>query len=176
VVVQGGAFHDYEGFGRFGPADPDDQDAEGPAPFTAQQKGMPIEEVAGERQILSVQDGVVELDAPLPEGDVAYRVSSPDWPSEGFVATGWAGAPGFAFARVLVGADGRRMVPHFMAVDVASDNRLMPQKAWTSQHRFAATCDTPWVEAQLLYRPYPLSLARERGWKLEERIMAEARR
>ena len=101
---------------------------------------------------------------PLPEG----------LPDEGAPATAQAGAPGFAFARVLAGASGERHVPHFAAVDVISDNRLMPTTAHTSAHLFAADCDQPVVEAVLLYRPYPLLLARERGWPMVEAVMARA--
>lgn len=151
-VARRAGWHDYTGFGPFGDR------------FTAEEKGLPILEWAGEATITAVDGDVVTLDRPLPEGDVAWRVS----------ADTWAGAPGFGFARVLVGPDGARMVPHFLAVDVASDNRLLPGAAWTSTHRFAATCDTPTVHATLVHRNYPYSLAKERGWAVTDQVMAEA--
>ena len=79
-----------------------------------------------------------------------------------------AGAPGFGFARVLVDGAGERMVPHFAAVDLASDNRLLPGKPWTSRHNFRSECDEPQVRAVLSLRAYPLKLALERGWEPHE--------
>ncbi|MFZ5475289.1 MAG: hypothetical protein ACOZNI_00825 [Myxococcota bacterium] len=163
VVRRTGAFHDYAGFGPFGDGT-----------FPAAEKGMPIEEVVGEATVVAVEGDVVTLDRALPEGDVAYRGEAASLPIDGDEALAVAGAPGFAFARVLVGADGARMVPHFVAVDVASDNRLLPQESWTSTHTFAATCADPEVHAVLVHRAYPLDLARERGWALTESVMTEA--
>ena len=81
-------------------------------------------------------------------------------PAEGQVAYvagegAWAGRPGFGWARVLADAEGNRMVPHWAAVDVVSDNRLMPQQSWTTTHTFAATCEEPTVTATLVHRAYP---------------------
>ena len=73
-------------------------------------------------------------------------------------------------------AAGRRMVPHFVATDVVSDNRLMPQQGYTTTHRFAATCPDPVVEARLYHRPYATWLAEERGWGNPSHLMTEARR
>ncbi len=151
VVSRPGDHYDYEGYGPFGDGT-----------FSAEQKGMPVEQWAGESTIVSVDAGVVTLDQPLPFGDVAYRVG------------GWAraGEPGFGFARVLAGADGAEMVPHFLAVDVLSDNRLLPQQSWTSNHEFEASCEEPQVTAVLYHRNYPPALAAERGWAFEEAVMA----
>ena len=65
------------------------------------------------------------------------------------------------------------MVPHHLAVDVASDNRLLPQKSWLSVHQFASTCDDPVVRAVLIHRAYPFALSAERGWELTESVMTE---
>lgn len=162
VIRRAGGYHDYQGFGPFGDGR-----------FTPEQKGMPHEDVVGEAIVTSVSGSSVTFDRVLPDGDIAYR-------GEPLSATGdttsraLAGAPGFAFARVMAAADGRRMVPHFLAVDVASDNRLLPQQSWTSQHRFATTCPTPEVRARLVHRAYPIELARERGWELSDSLMTEA--
>lgn len=164
VVRRPGGFFDYPGFGPFGDGS-----------FSAADKGLPREEVVGERRVLRVIGDEVELDAPLPDGDVAYLARRAPGPA-GSAASHLAGAPGFGFARVLADAAGRRMVPTFRAVDVASDNRLMPQASWTSRHHFAATCAAPRVVARLLYRAYPFALAAERGWSLPELPIAEARR
>lgn len=169
VVRRPGAFHDYQGHGPFSDR------------FDAPAKGLPVEHVAGHARVTAVDpDGRVTFDRPLPEGDVAYRVG-PDQASEGAASSSdpasWsgpaAGAPGFAFARVLVGADGARMVPHHAAVDVASDNRLLPQASWTSEHRFAAPCAEPVARAVLAHRAYPFDLARARGWDPVDTVMAD---
>lgn len=152
-----GGHHDYRGFGPFGDGT-----------FSAAGKGLPIERYAGTSSVVRVGPGDrVELDAPLAAGDVAYLVRGAD---------AFAGAPGFGFARVLVAADGRRMVPHFLAVDVASDNRLLPLARWTSTHVFAADCPDPTVTATLVHRPFPFDLARERGWAIGDQTMIEVRR
>jgi len=153
VVARPGGFYDYDGPGPFGDGT-----------FDAAAKGMPVEAFAGQATITAVDGDVVTLDAPLPEGDVAYRV-----PGSGAMEI--AGAPGFGFAKVLVGPDGRRMVPHFLAVDVASDNRLLQGKSWTTTHVFDATCDEPAVRAALIYRPFPLALARERLWEVADTVL-----
>jgi hypothetical protein len=138
---------------------------------------MPIEHAVGRARIVAVApDGRVTLDRELPPGSRVYRGDGDGLPEDGSPATARAGAPGFAFARVLVDAAGRRMVPHFLAVDVASDNRLMPQASWTSEHVFASSCAEPEVEAVLLHRAYPLALATERGWTLVESLMVRASR
>lgn len=156
VVRRPGAFHDYQGHGPFSDR------------FDAPAKGLPVEHVAGHARVTAVDpDGAVAFDRPLPDGDVAYRVSAD---SEESAA---AGAPGFAFARVLVDADGARMVPHHAAVDVASDNRLLPQASWTSEHRFAAPCAEPVARAVLTHRAFPFDLARARGWTNVDTVMAD---
>lgn len=165
VISRTGKHRDYEGFGPFGDGR-----------FTKEQKGMPEDVAAGSRLITSVQGSKVTFDAPLPSGDVAYRVDAPSSPKDGSLSLARAGAAGFAFARVLVGTDGRRMVPHFLAVDLASDNRILPGRAVTTKHRFKSTCAEPTVEAALVYRALPFELARERGFPLTELVLAEAKR
>ncbi|MFZ5479960.1 MAG: hypothetical protein ACOZNI_24560 [Myxococcota bacterium] len=162
AVRRTGEWVDYEGFGAFGDGT-----------FSAEEKGLPVEEVVGSANVVAVAGDTVTLDAELPAADVYYR-GEPAQPTDGADAAMVAGAPGFAFARVLVDAAGERMVPHFLAVDVASDNRLLPQAAWTTEHVFAASCDAPEVHATLVHRAWPPGLARARGWALTESVMAEA--
>ena len=154
VVALGKGWHDYEGFGPFGDGTFDDA-----------AKGMPKETVVGEVEIVAVAaNGTVALDEALPAGDVAYLVSADDA----------AGAPGFGFARVLAGPAGERMVPHYRAVDVVSDNRLLPGKAWLSSHRFAAAgCDAPAAKAVLTWRQHAPAEARQRGWDNPPVVMRE---
>ena len=159
------SWHDYTGTGPFGDGR-----------FDAEAKGMAADSFVGEVEIVEVDGDQVVFDAELPEGDVAWLVSDPGGlPDEGDTPVDLAGRPGFGFARVMVGADGARMVPHFLAVDVASDNRLLPQSSWTSHHVFPACEDgAVEVEARLVYRRLPPDLAVERGWELVDLVMAEA--
>lgn len=148
-------WHDYDGFGPFGDGT-----------FDATQKGMPIERVVGEAAVVDIGGGRVQTDGPLPMGDRAYLVRG----------GALAGAPGFGFARIVVDGDGR-VVPHFLARDVRSDNRLPPGGRWTSTHVFEADgCEAPRVTARLLYRPWPWALGRERGWTPREIEMARVER
>ncbi len=166
VARRSGEWRDYTGFGPFGDGS-----------FSAEEKGLPVEQWAGEAEILAVDSaGRVQLDRPLPEGERAWRVSALGLPAEGEAARAWAGAPGMAFARLMVGPQGERNVPHFMAVDIASDNRILPGQASSSEHRFEGGCEAPEVRAMLLHRAFPLELAAERGWPLSESVMAEASR
>lgn len=151
VVSRPGGSHDYVGYGPFGDGT-----------FDAGAKGLPIEEVVGSSTVVSVDGDAVTFDAPLPAGDVAYRGDG----------RAWAGAPGFAFARVLADEDGARMVPHHRAVDVVSDNRILAGSVWTSTHRFEATCAEPTVSAWLTHRPYPEALRVERGWPDRDQVIA----
>lgn len=162
VVARTGGFHDYAGVAPF----------DG---WPAEERGMPIEEPAGTVTITAIDGGIASFDGPLPEGDVAYLVEASGWPVDGTPAVQAAGLPGFGFARVLVDADGARMVPHHRAIDIASDNRLMPQASWVSTHRFEA-CEAPQVRAILTHRAYPHRLARQRSWTLDDSVMVEESR
>ena len=174
VVERPGGWIDYDGWGPFALG--------APGGFSPDAKGMPVESYAGESAITSLTAaGEATFDAPLPEGSVAYLVPA----SEGRASdpevdpndvAHHAGAPGFAFARVAVDAEGRRNVPHFTAVDVASDNRLMPQAEHTTTHRFRVTCEDPVVHARIIHRRYPVELARERGWSMDDQQMTHTRR
>ena len=143
VIAQSGSFRDYDGPGSFALGQ-----------FTAAQKGLPEESYVGMATIVSVTDGFITTEPPLPSGDVVYRVPATTWPEDGDAIGRYAGRPGMAFARVLADGEGHQMVPFFRASDVVIDNRLMPQYSWTSEHVFAVTCDTPVVDARLWYRPY----------------------
>ena len=159
VVSVANEFIDYKGFGPFGDGT-----------FSKEQKGMPQEAWVGEARVVSVQpDGSVALAGPLPDGDRAYLVR----PEEGEAAWQGAGAPGFAFARVTRGASGERMVPHFAAVDIVSDNRLLSGAHFTTSHQFVSTCSEPKVKARLLYRRFPRSLVLEKSAPWSEEVMVE---
>lgn len=151
------AWHDYPGWGPFGDGT-----------FSSADKGMPVYDWAGSSTVVALRDdGSPAFEPPLADADTY------------FVARGsgaHAGAPGFAFARVTVGRDGTMGVPHFEAVDLASDNRLGPQVAYTTTHRFEAACDDPVVRATLVHRRFGYREARARGWSLDDQTMTEVTR
>lgn len=152
---------DYHGHGSFGDGT-----------FDATEKGFPKLEFVGEAEVLAVgTDGTLTLDHPefVSSADAAFLIPAA-------AADALAGLPGFGFAKVLVGADGERMVPHHLAVDVASDNRILATESFTTSHRFVVTCADPEVHATLLYRAYPWAQAQRYGWTLEDRVMAEVSR
>ncbi len=151
VVALPGGFHDYPGVGPFGDGT-----------FDAEAKGVPVVEVVGSSTVAAVDGDAVTFDAPLPAGDLAFRGD----------ARSLAGAPGFAFGKVLADAAGARFVPHHRAVDVVSDLRIPAGERWTSNHRFEATCAEPVVTARLIHRPYPEALRRERGWPDRDQVIA----
>lgn len=160
VVVDEG-WHDYAGHGPFGDGS-----------FDLAAKGLPALRVVGEATIVAVDGDSVTFDVPLPAGDVAYRGHGDPF-ADPTDPRAVAGAPGFAFARVLVDADGAEMVPHHRAVDVRSDNRILPQQEWTSSHVFATSCEQPTVDVTLVHRAYPIALASERGWDNPQQVMVE---
>jgi hypothetical protein len=134
---------------------------------------MPVEQWVGETTVVDVSDsGTLSLSNPLPAGDFVYRIRPP-LAGEAIQA---AGQPGFGFARVMVGPDGERMVPHFLAVDIASDNRLLPFDQWTSAHQFTVNCEDPVVRAVLRYRPIASNVARAKRAQWRESIMLEVQR
>ncbi len=167
VVRRTGLWRDDPGWGPFGDGT-----------FTGAAKGLPDEQVVGSAVVRAVtEDGAVTLDGVLPDGDAAWLGEAAALPDDGVTSPAVAGAPGRVFARVTVGADGSRQGPSFLAVDVASDNRLPPGAVNRSSYRFDARGCTGAVEtrAVLVHRAYPWSLARARGWTLTESVMADVR-
>ncbi|NUQ78715.1 MAG: carboxypeptidase regulatory-like domain-containing protein [Polyangiaceae bacterium] len=164
-----GVFDDYAGIGFF--ADPG---------LSPEQKGIEIREPVGEAKVLAAGAGTISLSAALPlqAGDIVFlgdEEAGP--PADGDIAKALAGTPGYAFARVMTGPGGERGVPHYKALDIASDNRIAPQAEATSEHRFAIPpgCGTATIAATVLYRPVPLHLARERGWEARDYVIATAK-
>ena len=161
-----GDWYDYMGHGPFGDGS-----------FDAEAKGMPVLAFVGEVEITELSEGLATFDEALPEGERAWLVrDAGGLPAEGDAPVDLAGRPGFGFARVMVGPDGARMVPHFLAVDVVSDNRLLPAQSHQSAHRFeGCSAEDTEVAARLVYRRLPADLASERGWELSDLVMQEAR-
>ena len=93
VVQRSGNFYDYDGFGPFSSG----------GRFTPEEKGMPVESFVGMSTVIAVHTSSVSFNTSLPAGDVAYLVKQ----------DGYAGHPGFGFARVTADRAGRTMIPHF---------------------------------------------------------------
>ncbi len=164
VVRATGAFHDYVGVGAF-------------ASLTAAEKGVPILEPKGSALVTGTSGDTLSLAAPLAAaaGDILYLGDESSNLVDGGPARALAGLSGYTFARVLVDADGVRQVPHYRAVDIASDNRIQPGKPQTTSHRFAlAGCSgtNATVALEVLYRPIPLALAEPRGWPAFDFVIA----
>lgn len=165
VVRDTGAWDDYAGIGLF--ADP---------LLPPDAKGMPVLAPVGEAVVTTVGAGSLTLGAALPvlPGDVVLLGDALGAPADGDPARAYAGAPGYAFARVTVDAAGARLVPHHRAVDLASDNRIGPQATASTTHAFALPggCASATATATLIYRPVPVALARERGWDARDWVVA----
>ena len=165
VIRREEGFRNYDGPGRFG--------LDG---FTATEKGLPLESYVGSSRIVGLSEAGVILNQELPDGDIAYLLPNDPWPEEDSLIGRYAGRPGMAFARVLTNEAGVEMVPHFLASDIAIDNRLKPQQSWTSTHDFSTTCATPIAHARLIYRSYPPQQNTVKQWNGKQRIMVEASR
>ncbi len=168
VVRPTGAFDDYAGIGFF--ADPS---------LTPAEKGLPVLVPVGEATVTGVAGSDVQVDAAIAvqAGDVVYLGDPvPAALADGGAALSLAGAAGYTFAKTLVDAAGSRHVPHYRAIDIASDNRIPPQGARTTSHAFAipAGCASGTVRASLLYRPAPADMARRRGWDAKDWVVGEA--
>ncbi len=157
--------YDYTGHGPFG----DGQ-------FSVAEKGLPRWRWLDDGVVASVDASGVRVARGVPEGSERAVLIADSFPADGATADPLMGLPGFAFARVLVDANGNEMVPHHLAVDVQSDNRILPSQSFTTEHQFVATCDVPEVHAILVHRAYPWSVAQSYGWTLTDSVMDEARR
>jgi hypothetical protein len=169
VVWPTGEYDDYTGVGVF--ADES---------LTAAEKGLEIDAPVGEATVLSVDGDHIELsdELDLGEGDRVYLGDawSSDEAEDGQSSIHLAGHPGYSFSRVLLDSDDNRHVPHYRAVDMASDNRIPPGSNALTTHAFSvpSTCTEGEVRATVLYRPIPLHLATERGWTADDYIIATA--
>lgn len=165
VVRPSGTYWDYDGIGLF----------EG-ALLSPSDKGIELLEPVGEASVVSVGGSLLQLDAPIPvlPGDVVYLVdAAPLAFVDGDASRSLAGSAGMVFARVLVDPEGDRHVPHHRAIDIASDNRIGPARALSTEHTFAMPpgCGDAHVTATVLYRPLPTHLAAERGWEARDAIV-----
>ena len=152
----------------------------------AADKGMEIHMPVGRAAVVSSDGGIITLDAPLTlqAGDVVFIGDTltdlpsdlTDLPSDGDDSRRLAGAPGYSFARVLVDSSGARHVPHYRAVDMASDNRIPPGDSALTTHTFSVPgdCSQATVRATVLYRPVPTAMAELRGWEAKDYAIASA--
>jgi hypothetical protein len=163
-----GAYEDYPGIGFF--ADPQ---------LSPLEKGIELSAPVGEATVVAIVNGVLTLDhaLPLQLGDQLYLGEAAAFPlADGAPPLALAGSAGHSFARTLLDAQGRRGVPHYLAVDMRSDNRIGPGAEASTQHQFslAPGCASATVSAFVIYRPLPLGLARERAWENGDFVVAQA--
>ena len=168
ITRPSGVYDDYPGIGYFGNGT-----------LAPEDKGMQIDTPVGEATVVAISGSVLTLSGAPPAlpGDIVYLGDSlPANLADGDPSRALAGAPGYAFARVMVDPAGVRFVPHYRAVDIASDNRLPPGVDVNTQHTFAipSGCLEAEVRATVLYRPLPLPLARERAWDGRDFVVYQA--
>lgn len=163
VLKYGRGWIDYKGPGPFGDGT-----------FSDWQKGLSNMKLLREARVLEVfKDGKVRLDKPLVPGSVVVHSEAVAMQRHAPQKVG--GAPGFAFARVYADKDGNLNVPSFRAVDIVIDNRIPAQESFSTNHRFAATCENPSVHAVLLYRSFPPDWIRHWQWERDDIVMTERR-
>ena len=168
VVRPTGTFDDYAGVGFFADVS-----------LTPEEKGLELFAPVGEANVLSAAAGNVGLDAAIAvqAGDVVYLGDAlPIVLDDGAAPIGLAGAAGYTFAKTLVDPAGVRHVPHYRAIDIASDNRIPPQGSAKTEHTFAIPvgCASGKVTATLVYRQMPVDMARLRGWPAKDWVVGKA--
>jgi hypothetical protein len=140
---------------------------------TASEKGMPVMSPVEEATIIAVNGAVITLDhAPVVPlgtlfyvGDVAPAASFNV--DDGTALAAYAGAPGYAFGKIMVDAAGTDAVPFFRATGIRSDNRIPAGKTALTKHVFdvsSAAGQAITVRVTLLYRRQPYGRAVSRGW------------
>jgi len=168
VVRPSGEFSDYAGIGVFG--DPE---------MGPEDKGMEISAPVGQATVIEVEGDTIHLSAALSVSEGDHLFLGDAWTesaADGDPARHLAGLPGTTFSKVLLDSEGQRHVPHYRAIDIASDNRIAPGTNALTEHRFSvpSSCSTGEVRATVIYRPIPLGLARARGWEANDAIIAVA--
>ena len=135
------------------------------------EKGMEIHTPSAEAAVVAVQADKLTLDrtVSVPAGAL-YAVGSAlvggKVDDESPIAA-LAGAPGYAFGKILADRDGVTNVAFWRSVDVVSDNRIPAGKTASTTHTFDASDATGApveVTVTLLYRKHPWWSARARGW------------
>lgn len=158
-------YWDYDGIGLF----------EGSA-LTPQEKGLVRNTVVGVASITSVNGNDLELDAALPlqAGDIVYLGDATPEVFQDSPSLALAGTSGALLARVMQDPVGSLGVPHYRAVDIASDNRIGPKRTITMELSFATPvgCSEATVSVNVLYRPYGWAVALQRGWEAKDYVVS----
>ena len=146
--------------------------------FAPERKGRPVLEPLGVVSVVGGDASGLDLaeELPLLPGDRVTLAGIVRVPEEGSSPVGLAGLPGRDFARVMVDAEGRLQAPHYRAVDILRDDRILPGTSRTvsATFRLPEGCDDVDASATLVYRRYPLELLRARGWSAPEIVAASA--
>ncbi len=143
-----GTWDDYAG--------PGTRTADGLSP---EQKGLPLHDFVVEVDATASEGGLLLAEAvEVQEGDRVYVVRERQY----------AGAPGWLYAKVLVDHEGDRAVPHYRAIDVASDNRIAGLGSSTSTHRFPEGELT--ITATVVRRDHATAVSEPYGWPSGDRM------
>ena len=136
--------------------------------FEPEEKHLYSDTLIAESLLTRDETGTLRWVPDIPDASFYYVIT----PEHGRAL---AGSAGFGFARVTLGSSGERYVPHYKAIDIASDNRLAPNQSWRSVHQFDANCENPTFDAILTYRDSPINWERQYGWSVSEHPMARSK-
>jgi len=172
IVRATGSFADDPGTGWFG--NPARTPAEKGLAIAAPVAETTVTAIVGNTLVLADAPAVLAGDRVL-IGDAALAGALA--PDQAFPERALAGAAGWAFGKVMAGADGTRYVPFFEAVDIAADNRIPAGASVTTTHTFApapAGSAAPIrVTVTLLYRRHAWSQAHLRGWNASDVVRVQ---
>jgi hypothetical protein len=160
-VLPTGVFDDYPGVRWFGAAE-----------RTPAEKAMEIAKPLTEAVVVAVAGDTLTLDrsVAVPAGAryaIGHAVPTAVAVDDELPLTAIAGAPGYAFGKLMVDRDGAVGVPFWRAVDLVSDNRIPAGATATTAHVFdtaSAGGSALSVTVTLFYRKVPWAEAHARGW------------
>lgn len=165
VLRPTGEYWDYDGIGLF----------EGSA-LSPEEKGLARHTVVGAATLLNLQGNDLLLDGVLDwqVGDLIYLGDAAPALAEDGPSRALAGEAGALLSRVMRDPQNQLGVPHYRAVDIASDNRIGPKRTQTMTLGFETPvgCSEATVSVQVLYRPLGWALARERGWDATDYLVS----
>ena len=108
---------------------------------------------------------------PLASGPVLPPAAGEGPASQGNLA----GRPGWLYAKLLEGLDGRQPVPYWQPNRLKADTRLMPDETDRRRFRFPRSSDRLTVVARLIYRRFSKYIADEKGWPDNEFVVCQKR-
>ncbi len=164
VLRQTESFDDYAGIGRFAEST-----------LTVAEKGLPRWQLVDEAQIENIETSAMTLTTAINAefGDRIAIIQAVDLQDDTTSST-LTGQAGQSFAKILIDDTGRRQVPHYRAIDIVRDNRILPGSNVVLEHSFDLPegCTSGSVTATMVYRPVPISVAEMYGWDSKDYTIA----